>query len=263
MLGRSEAVIQISQSYRGILIEVNAYQALVWSSTLLSFQKHCFNLTKAALPFVTLAGDCIVKHRQQRSGNLLQEQHKLPTNVKPVNIPQQSQAEAAPQVCLTQVLRPSCLAEGRGESVPPALTLQEPAAVAGREQHTGCRLSDAQPQTTRKKLEIPPTLPHTVQFPLPQSPNTSRSSPTRYRGGSGQGWSLVPVSRRKAVMLCPSWKHTLQSCQLKGLPKQLKFAEAWRNPWDYWYYKFQFTWQRKYTGLYSSFFETSLAEKLH
>lgn len=65
MLGRNKAVIQISQSYRGMLIKVNAYQALVWSSALLSFQKHCFNLANAALPFVILFRDCVVKHSAQ------------------------------------------------------------------------------------------------------------------------------------------------------------------------------------------------------
>lgn len=42
--------------------------------------------------------------------------------------------------------------------------------------------------------------------------------PTGYQGGSGQGWSLVPVWRRKAVMLWPSWKHTQRAASSRACP---------------------------------------------
>lgn len=226
MLGRSEAVIQISQSYRGMLIKVNVYQALVWSSTLLSFQKRCFNLANAALPFVTLAGDCVVKCSAQatccRSSTKCLQMSSPRMSPSRARLKQHlklaSQAKLFGRI--TWRVSPSC-SQTFGNQL-------QWLAESGRLQGSSCATLDlmqkvgnspnpatqgaVSPITVTKQVRKQPCLQDTEV-------DQGRDEDSCLSQG-GKLWCFAPAESRH------------QSSQLEGLPKELNFAEAWRKPWD-------------------------------
>lgn len=120
----------------------------------------------------------------QRSGNLLQEQHKVPTNVKPTNVSQQSQAEAALQARLTG----QAVWQNNVESQSLLLSdLREPTAVAGRErQAAGQQLRNLGFDANSRKFAQPCDTGCSLPYHSHQT-GQEAALPTRYRGGSGQG----------------------------------------------------------------------------
>lgn len=251
MLGRSEAIIQISQSYRGILIKVNAYQALVWSSTLLSFQKHCFNLTNAALPFVTLTGDCVVKRSSAQatccrsSTNCLQMSSPWMSPSRPRL---KQHLKFASHKCSGQAAW-----QNRVESQTLLLSaLQEPIAVAGRAwQAAGYWLHNL--GLDGKSWKFPQPRDTECSFPYHSPKQVDMQSCLQgTKVDQGRDTASCPSQGWKLWCFAPP-ESTHQRCQLKNLPKQLNLAEAWRNPWNKQYYRLWFAWQRKYTSLYSQF----------
>lgn len=108
----------------------------------------------------------------------------MPTNVKPTNVSQQSQAEAAPQARLTG----QAVWQNNVESQSLLLSdLREPTAVAGRErQAAGQQLRNLGFDAKSRKFPQPCDTGCSLPYHSHQT-GQEAALPTRYRGGSGQG----------------------------------------------------------------------------
>lgn len=101
-------------------------------------------------------------------------------------------------------------------------------AESGRLQVISCATSDL-----RQKVGNSPSL--VTQGAVSSSTDTKqvKKQPCLQdiKVGQGRDEASCPSQGGKLWCFAPA-ESTHQSCQLNLLPKQLSFAEAWRNPWD-------------------------------
>lgn len=216
-----------------MLIKVNAYQALVWSSALLSFQKHCFNLPNAALPFVILFRDCVVKRSTQttccrRSRNCLQTTSLHCSRFL-------AEVEAEPQFSLQKCSGQAAWQGGQESQFFLALKLlgtNTRLLAESRLQVISCVTLAWRKTAESRKFHQAPTM--ACSFPCHRLQTWQEAALlTWYQGRWGWGRSPASCPSDSQELRCSAWiRNARQSCQFTSLPEQLNFAEIWRNPWD-------------------------------
>lgn len=107
--------------------------------------------------------------------------------------------------------------------------LQEPTAAAGREKQAAGR-QQRNLRFDAKSWKFPQICDTRCSLPY-HSHRTGQEAalPTRDQGGPGQGWSFVPISRRKAVMFCPNRKQAPE-LPTQGLAQTAEFCWRLKKP---------------------------------